>query len=137
MAMRLGTRRLIAMAACSAMLGAGIACFSDRGALTAPSGGQCTIPLDPNLLGSTVIAIKNFAFSPSQVSVHTGDKVTWANCDTGNPDHTTTSDTGVWDSPLLSPGPPATIFSFTFNQAGTFAFHCSVHPFMQGTVVVQ
>jgi heme/copper-type cytochrome/quinol oxidase subunit 2 len=37
------------------------------------------------------------------------------------------------DSDLLSPGQS---YSFTFNQAGTFHYHCKIHPEMTGTVTV-
>jgi plastocyanin len=137
MIMRLGIRRFLTMAVGSAILGAGLACFSDRGTVTAPNGAQCAIPLDPNLLGSTVIAIKDLAYLPAQVTVKAGTKVTWANCDVANGDHTSTSGTGVFDSGIMSAGPPAGIFSFTFPQAGAFGYICTVHPSMQGTVLVQ
>jgi plastocyanin len=130
--------RLFALGCAAAALGAGLACFSERAAITAPSGGQCQIPLDPNLLGSTIIVINNFAFFPAQTTVKAGTKVTWANCDLSTTEpHTSSSDTGVWDSGNLSAGPPAQIYSFTFSQPGSFAYHCAVHPSMQATVVVQ
>ena len=58
--------------------------------------------------------------------------MTWLNDD--GPAHTSTADQGQWDSLLLSEGDS---FTFTFSQAGTFAFHCTPHPFMLGTVVVR
>ena len=48
--------------------------------------------------------------------------------------HSTTSDTGVWDSGINDSGHT---FDFTFSSAGTFTYHCLVHGFvMNGTVVV-
>ena len=35
------------------------------------------------------------------------------------------------------PDIPAATFTYTFNSAGTFAYHCSIHPSMKGTVIVQ
>jgi plastocyanin len=32
--------------------------------------------------------------------------------------------------------PSDATFSFTFPKAGTFAYHCTIHPFMKGTIVV-
>jgi plastocyanin len=64
--------------------------------------------------------------------VDAGTTVTWLN--DGFQVHTSTADQGEWDSPLLSSGDS---FTFTFSQAGTFAFHCTPHPFMTGTVVVR
>jgi plastocyanin len=48
--------------------------------------------------------------------------------------HTSTSDNGAWDSALLAPGAS---FSRTFQTAGTFPYHCTIHPNMVGTVTVQ
>ncbi len=60
--------------------------------------------------------------------------MTWVNNDTVP--HTATSDTGVWDSGTLNPGQS---FSFTFNDAGTFPYHCAIHgaASMSGTIVVE
>jgi plastocyanin len=77
------------------------------------------------------INIINFAFSPNTVNVGVNDTVTWNWV--GSP-HTTTSDTGLWDSGVFGTGHT---FSQKFTSAGSFPFHCVVHPFMTGTVVVQ
>jgi plastocyanin len=47
--------------------------------------------------------------------------------------HTITADNGSWDSGSLGKGQS---FSQVFTQAGTFTYHCAVHPSMKGTVVV-
>jgi plastocyanin len=47
--------------------------------------------------------------------------------------HTITGDDKAWDSGPVTPGAS---FSMTFTQPGTYAYHCSFHPFMHGTVVV-
>lgn len=75
--------------------------------------------------------IVNFAFSPSTVNISVNDSVTWTWV--GSP-HTTTSDTGLWDSGVFGAGHT---FSRTFTLAGSFPFHCTVHPFMTGTIMVQ
>lgn len=77
--------------------------------------------------------IDNFAFNPAELTVTAGTTVTWTN-NQGVP-HTVTSDTaGVFDSGILNQGQS---FSFTFNEAGGFAYHCEVHPTMRGVVQVQ
>ena len=84
-----------------------------------------------------MVLIKNFAFNPAQVSVKSGGQVTWVNCGAaGSESHTSTSDTGVWDSPAILPGQ---IFTQVFVAAAgtTLDYHCVPHPFMQGTVTVQ
>ena len=83
---------------------------------------------------TVVVTISNFAFSPASVTITVGTTVEWVNKDSTM--HTTTSDSGdpaSWDS-----GPLATnaTFSFTFTTAGTYGYHCAIHPFMTGTIVV-
>ena len=85
--------------------------------------------------GSTLVAIRNFAFLPNAVTVKAGSSVTWLNCEpAGTPSHTTTSDQGVWHSPLLAPGDA---FTQTFDTPGVFPYFCTVHPFMTATVTVE
>ncbi|MHB8162895.1 MAG: cupredoxin domain-containing protein [Methanoregula sp.] len=85
--------------------------------------------------GENSIAIKNFAFNPSPLTVKVGTVVTWTNQD--STPHTIVSDTGSpvqFSSDTL---PDGASYSFTFNQAGTYPYHCSIHPSMKGTIVVQ
>lgn len=79
------------------------------------------------------VSIASFAFSPASVTINVGDSVTWTNNQAGV-SHAVTSDTGAFDSGTLSSGG---VFSHTFSTAGTFAYHCNIHPSMQGTVIVQ
>lgn len=79
------------------------------------------------------VAISNFSFNPSALTVSVGTKVTWTNND--SVPHTVTSDTGnTLGSLTLSSGQS---YSHMFTQVGTFSYHCSVHPGMTGTIVVQ
>jgi plastocyanin len=77
------------------------------------------------------ITIQNFAFAPATISVPVGTKVTWTNMDSAT--HTVTSDTGAFDSKNLANGAS---FSFTFTQAGTYAYHCAIHARMVASIVV-
>jgi len=78
------------------------------------------------------VTINNFRFTPPQMTVPVGTTIKWTNQD--GPTHTVTSDmAGIFDSGSLAPGKS---FSFTFNTPGTFAYHCSIHPTMMGSVVV-
>jgi len=86
----------------------------------------------PSPVSGDAVTISNFAFSPDMLTVKAGTTVTWTNKDTAS--HTVTSDNGVFGSETVAPGGT---YQFTFAQAGTFAYHCSIHPFMQGTVLVQ
>src|SRR5947209_7178051 len=89
--------------------------------------GASGISLSGSARAQTVsITIQNFAFQPPTMTIPVGTTVTWTNMDSAS--HTSTSDAGdavTWSSPLL---PTGGTFSFTFTQAGTFPYHCSVHP---------
>ena len=84
----------------------------------------------------TSVSIHDFMFSPASVTVKVGSTVKWTN--NGPSSHTTTSDAGAWDSgPLSAPmsgngygggGSAAGTFQFTFNQTGTYGYHCIIHP---------
>jgi len=110
------------------------ACFSEHESATAPATGRCNLPLTDDVAGSTVVAIRNFAFQPLELRIHAGEKVTWVNCEDTPQSHTSTADAGAWESPVLAQGQA---FSRTFDQVGTFPYHCAIHPGMIGTVVVQ
>ena len=81
------------------------------------------------------VTIQDFSFTPSTLTVKAGQTVTWTNM--GPSAHTTTSDTGVWSSATMAApgggnpyggGSGGGVFQFTFNTAGTFGYHCSLHP---------
>ena len=80
---------------------------------------------------TTTVSIKNFAFNPPNATVAAGTTVTWVNNDQAP--HTATADDGTFDSGTLQPGQS---FSFTFDKAGTYAYHCNIHPDMTATVTV-
>jgi plastocyanin len=89
------------------------------------------------------VSIIDFEFSPASVTVAPGTTVTWTNMSASGSDHTTTSDsqTGAehWDSGLTNKNPASGLqatFSHTFTTPGTYTYHCNVHTFMRGTVVV-
>lgn len=79
------------------------------------------------------VTINGFAFMPASITVPVGTRVVWTN-QQPQVSHTVTSDTaGIFDSGTVQTG---ATFAFTFNQVGTFAYHCNIHPNMHGTVVV-
>ena len=80
------------------------------------------------------VVIDNFAFGPGTITVQRGTTVTWLNKD--DEPHTVVSDADprLWKSPPLDTDEK---FSFTFDRPGTFKYFCTVHPRMQGTVIVQ
>jgi plastocyanin len=78
-----------------------------------------------------VVSIANFAFQPDSLQIAAGSSVTWTNADSTA--HTVTSDTGAFDAGPLAPGAS---FTQTFDIPGTYTYHCQIHPFMTGTIVV-
>jgi LPXTG-motif cell wall-anchored protein len=81
---------------------------------------------------STGVTISDFQFAPASVTVNVGDTVTWTN--NGPTPHSATSSSGVFDTGIMDAGQSG---SHTFAEAGTFAYICTPHPNMHGTVVVQ
>lgn len=81
---------------------------------------------------TTVIAIENFHFAPTTLTVEAGTSVTWKNRD-GEP-HTVASVEGLFRSGGLDQNEE---FSFKFERPGTYRFVCSIHPQMIGTIVVK
>ena len=84
-----------------------------------------TIPTGASTLGDR-------AYSPDEITVAVGSTVTWTNTDTVA--HTSTSNGSGWNSGTIAPGQQ---FSTTLQTAGTFAYHCAIHPGMVGTVTVR
>lgn len=84
---------------------------------------------------TTRVTMKDLAFSPKTIQVKVGDTVTWTNEDSAK--HDIMPDTESEDfkaSELLAKGES---YSFTFKKAGTYTYHCTPHPFMKATVIVE
>jgi len=77
------------------------------------------------------VAIQGFAFGPATITVKPGTTVTWTQQDEDQ--HTVTANDGSFTSSPLVTG---TTYTHTFTAPGTYQYHCSIHPFMHGTVVV-
>lgn len=90
-----------------------------------------TTPVSTTGTAATNLTIANNAFAPATLTVKKGSTVTWTNSD--SVPHTVTGDNGGPSSERLSNGQS---YSYVFDTAGTFAYHCAVHPSMHGTVVV-
>ena len=84
------------------------------------------------------------AFSPNPITISlastTGGVVMWTNNDqtsgvygSSGTTHNITADDGGYSSGNLAPG---ATFQRTFMVAGSYAYHCSIHPTMKGTVTV-
>jgi plastocyanin len=95
---------------------------------------------------SASVTIRDYSFSPTPLTIKAGGSVTWSN--DGPSSHSVTSDTpGSFDSGTLSP-PMASMdpyggtssgqtYSMTFPTPGTYAYHCTIHATMHGTITVQ
>ena len=115
----------------SAFLGLG--CKNDSatpyGSSTATGPSTSPTPPEPN-----TVVMSGMAFSPVTLTVAAGTTVTWKNLD--GVAHTSTSDTGVWDTGRMAAGATATT---TFRTAGSYPYNCVYHASMgmRGTVIVQ
>ena len=77
------------------------------------------------------MTIEDFAFGPAELSVAAGTTVTFVNNDTAP--HTATADDDSWDTGEIAPGASATV---TFDEPGTYTYHCDFHPNMTATITV-
>lgn len=73
-----------------------------------------------------------YSFQPSTLTIKKGTQVIWTNV--SDAPHTVTSDTGAFNTP--SSLAEHKTFMMTFTTAGTFSYHCSIHPYMKATIIV-
>jgi plastocyanin len=78
------------------------------------------------------VTIDNFSFNAKSVTVAVGTEVTWVNHD--DAPHKVVSSDQKFASPVLDTDGR---FSHTFSTPGTYAYYCSLHPMMTGTIVVK
>jgi plastocyanin len=134
-------RPLVAIAAILLLLAA----CSSGGATTAPSAQAPAAPTAeasvappaeaacvPSAAGGEVdVAIADFTFDPANITATVGQTVTFTNNDSAP--HTATLDDGSCTTPNINENASSAL---TFNAAGTYPFHCNVHPTMKGTITV-
>jgi len=78
------------------------------------------------------VTIADFSFSPNPIEIAVGESVTWTN--EGGAPHTATEDGDGFTSERLSTGDS---FTHTFDEAGTYAYHCEFHANMTAEIVVE
>ncbi len=101
------------------------------GTATTAAGTATTAAAGSGAAASTAtVDIKQFKFGPAETHIAVGGTVTWTNSD--NQKHTATS-SGGFDTGAIEAGATG---KATFAKAGTFAYICSFHPFMKGTIIV-
>jgi plastocyanin len=90
--------------------------------------------LDAAEQAGVTVAIDNFSFSPEPITVPAGTKVTWVNHDDIPHTITDASEPRAYKSAALDTDEA---YAFVFRTPGTYRYFCSLHPHMQGTVVVR
>jgi len=91
-----------------------------------------TASLTAAYAADAMIVMKNFNFSPTDLTITPGTTVTWKNMD-GEP-HTVASADGLFRSPALDQNDT---YAFKFDHAGVFKYICSIHPKMKATITVK
>ena len=134
-------KRFIFLAVAVIFMGAG--CNATQTAVTqpapqvsAPSPSDTTqkSPAANTISATVAVSIQNFSFSPTSINAKKGDKIVFTNNDSVQ--HTVTADGGAFSSPSLANGQSFTLDTSSL-AAGSYGFHCSIHPSMQGTITVQ
>src|SRR5256885_11484661 len=82
--------------------------------------------------GATTITIQNFAYRPATITVKAGSTITVKNQDSAT--HTVTADNNAFDTGNISGGATKTMTAP--STPGSFPYHCTIHPFMHGTLTV-
>ena len=115
----------------------GYGSYGDYGSYQSPS--MTSANTDPYSPTGTVqsgrvidVGIYDNRFEPKSITVTAGATVRWTNYDIRPRE--VTDDGGALDSGNLAPG---SSHSYTFSKPGTYKYHCSDHPRMTGTVIVQ
>ena len=92
--------------------------------------GQAASTIDDTSSMATV-TIRDMAFTPASLTVAVGQPVRFVNED--GTTHTITADNGAFDVDDMTPGRAV---QMTFPAAGTYAYHCEIHPVMRGTLTI-
>jgi plastocyanin len=84
-----------------------------------PEGSGTGTPGTQVFSGKLNVILQDNKFNPAQLTVQAGSTIIWINRDPSF--HTVHSDTGLFQSGLLSVG---AVFSYTFDQPGTYPYYC-------------
>jgi len=121
---------IVALGACSSSKKASVSTTGTT--TTAPSGASATTATTgaASSAATTTIDIHEFMYQPNPVHVKAGATITVTNQD--GTDHSLTADNGSFDTGVFSSGSK----TITITKPGTYTFHCQIHNFMKGTIVV-
>lgn len=106
------------------------ACIALATALLASQGAPAAGPGPARDSAAKTVRIKNFDFLPGTLRVNKGTRVVFTN--TSGTAHTAT-DKGAFDTGRIKGGKSVGV---RFGRRGTFSYHCKIHPFMHGRIVV-
>lgn len=120
---------LLAAACALALVAAGCGSSSKKTTANPPPAASST---QPSSGGTVTVDMKNIAFSPNSVTVKVGQTVKWVNQDTVA--HNVTAQSGAFKSTNFGPGGS---FTFKATKPGTFGYVCTIHPGMNGTLIVK
>ena len=81
---------------------------------------------------AATVGINSSSFEPASVTIKAGETLGWQNA--SDRDHQIVADDKQFKSGTIKPGKT---WSFTFQTAGTFRYHCALHPRAKGTVKVE
>ncbi len=95
------------------------------------TGGTDTQTTGNSAPGTNEVWMKDKEFAPSSITVTAGTTITWINKDPVM--HDVTSDSDLFSSGSMQANAS---FSFKFTTAGTYTYHCTIHPTMTGKVIV-
>lgn len=79
------------------------------------------------------VVIDDYAFEPMTLRIAAGTAVTWENRDSSPHNVVSNATPRAFRSRTMGTGES---FTFTFGEPGTYGYFCSLHPHMQGVVVV-
>jgi plastocyanin len=132
-------RRLAATLVASALLLAGCSSSNSGSSSGTPNGTPAATSTGTSAGGGTAasadtVMIKNFSFNPSTLTVAPGTKVTVTNEDSVTHTLTSTSSPAAFGTGDISSG--ATVTFTAPSKAGTYAYICTIHTFMHGTLTV-
>jgi plastocyanin len=116
-----------------------LARYFGHGTPSAPAVPGAAAPPAPGLVPTGPVAgtlrtsaMQGLQYTDATLEIEVGTTIEWKNEDPLP--HTVTADDNSFDSGVINNGQ---VWRFTFTRPGTYAFHCTLHPFMKGTVVVK
>jgi plastocyanin len=120
-------KRILSISFAAIVVATTAACGSSSSSPTSPSGPA------PDVTIQIVGDRGNTSYNPNPTTMRVGQSVAWHNGDTTA--HDSTQDSGRFQTGTVAAG--ATSSAITMSTAGTFTYHCTIHPGMVGTITVQ